>query len=210
MTNAVIVGAGANGEVYNSYLREAGVQVAGFLDDTDAKQGTSVCGVPVLGKTELIETLSGIDALYAPLGNNRARVKFHTRARRAGLKTPNYIHPSVVISPDVVIGEGVYIKPGSLVQPHVVIDDDVMIAMNVSISHHSHLCAGVFLASGTTVGAKLTIEQCAYVGLGVTIVSDKARTICEDALIGAGSVVLADVEPRTVVAGVPARVRRRI
>ena len=68
--SAAIVGAGSYGEVYLAYLEEAGIEVAGFMDDTPEKQNSDICGVPVLGTTDLLEQLGtmGIDTVYVPLG----------------------------------------------------------------------------------------------------------------------------------------------
>jgi FlaA1/EpsC-like NDP-sugar epimerase len=59
--SAVIVPGGPYGEVFLAYLEEAGIDVAGFLDDTPEKQNTDVRGVPVLGTTDLIEQLGSMD-----------------------------------------------------------------------------------------------------------------------------------------------------
>ncbi len=84
---SVIIGAGTYGEVYLAYLREAGVDVVGFLDDADAVQGREIRGVPVLGKTETLGSLAGthgVRAVYCPLGNNPLRVQFLKKARELG------------------------------------------------------------------------------------------------------------------------------
>lgn len=52
--------------------------------------------------------------------------------------------------------------------------------------------------------ASVTIGDYAWIGLGVTIL--KGVTIGEGALIAAGSVVTRDIPPRTLAAGVPAKV----
>ena len=38
MKNAIIIGAGTQGQVYASYLKEAGVNLIGFVDDNDEIQ----------------------------------------------------------------------------------------------------------------------------------------------------------------------------
>ena len=145
---SVIIGAGTYGEVYLAYLQEAGVEVIGFLDDDPKLAGTNVKGIPVLGGAGLMKTIRqthGVEAVYCPLGNNKLRVKFLSMAKEYGLKTPNYIHPSVIISPNVTIGEGVYILLGTSIMPHTVIKNYVMISMNVGLAHHNVLEEGVFL-----------------------------------------------------------------
>ena len=205
---SVIIGAGTYGEVYLAYLQEAGVDVVGFLDDDPKYEGTEVKGVPVLGGVSSLETLKdthGVEAVYCPLGNNKLRVKFLTYARDLGYKIPNFIHPSVIISPNVTIGEGVYILLGSHIMPHTVIKDFVMISMNVNVAHHNVLEEGVFLSTGCNFGASINAHKYAYCGIASTIMTG-LHELGEDCLIGAGAVVIRDVEPKAVMAGVPAKV----
>ena len=205
---SVIIGAGTYGEVYLAFLQEAGVNVVGFLDDDPKYANQSVRNIPVIGPITKLETLKetdGVEAVYCPLGNNMLRVKFLSMARRLGYKTPNYIHPSVIISPNVSIGEGVYVLLGTTIMPHTIIKDFVMISMGVHLAHHSVLDEGVFLSTGCNFGASIHAFRYAYCGISSTIMTG-IHELGEDCLIGAGAVVIRDVPDRAVVAGVPAKV----
>ena len=206
---SVIIGAGTYGEVYLSYLVEAGVEVAGFLDDNETLNGSKIRGVPVLGKISMLETLKethGIEAVYCPLGNNRLRVKFLKYAKELGYKTPNYIHPSVLISPNVHIGScGIYLLPSTVIMPCCDIKDYVMISVNSIISHHTIVEEGVFLSFGVNLGASITVHKYAYIGIGATIMTG-VHELGEDCLIGAGAVVINDVPDKAIMAGVPAKI----
>lgn len=207
---SVIIGAGTYGEVYLAYLLEAGVDIVGFLDDDPKYEGRQVRGIPVLGPISLLDTLKdtdGIEAVYCPLGNNKLRVKFLSRARELGYETPNYIHPSVIISPNVTIGKGVYILLGTTIMPHSEIEDFVMISMGVHLAHHCILEEGVFLSTGCNFGASITAHKYAYCGISSTIMTG-LHELGEDCLIGAGAVVIKDVPDKAVMAGVPAKVLR--
>lgn len=205
---SVIIGAGTYGEVYLAYLQEAGIDIVGFLDDDKKYERQQVGGVPVLGPVRLLETLKESDdvrAVYCPLGNNKLRVKFLMYARELGYEIPNYIHSSVIISPNVTIGKGVYILLGTTIMPHTVIKDFVMISMGVRLAHHNVLEEGVFLSTGCNFGASIHANNYAYCGISSTIMTG-VRELGEDCLIGAGAVVIKDVPDKAVVAGVPAKV----
>ena len=206
---SVIIGAGTYGEVYLAYLQEAGVDIIGFLDD--APKSNVIKNIPVLGGIDSLPLLKdkyGVEAVYCPLGNNKLRVKFLSYAKELGYKTPNYIHPSVIISPNVTIGDGVYILLGTTIMPYTTINNYVMISMGVHLAHHTTLEDGTFLSTGCNFGASITAHKYAYCGISSTIMTG-IKELGENCLIGAGAVVIRDVEPNTVVAGVPAKVIKR-
>ena len=204
---SIIIGAGTYGEVYLAYLREAGVNIVGFIDD--APKSDNVRGVPVLGgmdKLPLLKEMYDVEAVYCPLGNNRLRVKFLSYAKELGYHIPNFIHPSVEIAPNVKIGkEGVYILPKTIIMPWCQIEDYVMMSVGSILSHHSHLKKGCFLSFGVNFGASIVANEYAYCGISSTIMTG-LHELGEDCLIGAGAVVIRDVDPKAVVAGVPAKV----
>lgn len=207
---SIIIGAGTYGEVYLTYLQEAGIEIIGFIDDDPKFSDCIINGIPVIGKMNQLSELImkyGIDAAYCPIGDNKLRVMFLDKANDLNLLTPNYIHPSVMISPNVKIGKGVYILLGSMIMPHTVISDYTMISMNVKVAHHCLLDKGTFLSMGVCFGANIHLKQYAYVGIGAVIVTG-IKEVGTDSLIGAGAIVICDVANGTVVAGNPARVLR--
>ena len=207
---SVIIGAGTYGEVYLAYLQEAGVNVVGFLDDDPKFVGQSVGGIPVLGGVSRLIDLKeteNVEAVYCPLGNNKLRVKFLTMSTKLGYETPNYVHPSVVVSPHVKMGKGVYILLGTTIMPYADIKDYVMISMGVHLAHHTILEEGVFLSTGCNFGASIHAHKYAYCGISSTIMTGM-HELGEDCLIGAGAVVIKDVPDRAVMAGVPAKLLR--
>ena len=207
---SVIIGAGTYGEVYLSYLQEAGVEIIGFLDDSKALHGKLIHNIPVLGGTELLFSLKNthqVEAVYCPIGNNKIRVNILERAESLGYQIPNYIHPSVIISSDVSIGKGVYILLGTHIMPYVTIEDYVMISMGVNIAHHSILKKGSFLSTGVNFGASILAKEYSYIGISSTIMTG-LKELGTNCLIGAGAVVIKDVPDNAVMAGVPAKVLR--
>ena len=226
---SIIIGAGTYGEVYLAYLQEAGVDIVGFLDDNKDLHGSLVKGVRVLGGTDLLPSLRDtyqVEAVYCPIGNNKLRVRFLSLANQLGYQTPNYIHPSAIISSSVVIGKGVYVLLNTSIMPYVTIQDYVMISMNANIAHHSVLEEGTFISTGVNFGASIVAHKYSYVGISATIMTASIvahkysyvgisatimtgiKNLGEDCLVGAGAVVIKDVPDKAVVAGVPAKMLR--
>lgn len=206
---SLILGAGKYGQVYLSYLKECGVNIVGFLDDTPELQGISINGIPVLGTISTLPIWKdkiNAESVYCPIGNNIARVKFLQNAISLGYKVPNFIHPKANCSRDAKIGEhGIYVLPGTTIMPLCEIRDFVMLSVNGTVAHHSLLEEGTFLSTGVNFGTRITAHKYVYVGIGATIMTGVSE-LGENCLIGAGAVVIKDVPANAVVAGVPAKI----
>lgn len=109
----------------------------------------------------------------------------------------------VVIGDHVEIGHHCSIAQGTIeptrIDDHVKIDDCVFLAHNVHVGEAAYIIAGAEVSGSVTIGAR------AWISPEVTIINKV--TIGEDALVGIGAVVVSNVEPNTIVAGVPAKPR---
>ena len=206
---SVIIGAGTYGEVYLAYLQEAGIEIVGFLDDNPRYINQKVCGIPVLGELDFLACLKDkydVEAVYCPLGNNKLRVEILKCALSLGYEVPNFIHSTVVLSPNVKIGDkGIYILPKTVIMPWCNIHDFVMMSVNSVVSHHTILEEGVFLSFGVNFGASIIAHKYAYIGISATIMTG-VHELGENCLIGAGAVVIKDVPQNAIMAGIPAKV----
>ena len=104
------------------------------------------------------------------------------------------------------IGNNVFINYGSSIvsSAHVKIGDDCLIGTHVMVMDCDF--HRVEDKAWDTTGQPITIESRVWLGNRSIIL--KGVTIGHDAVVAAGSVVTSNVPPRTVVAGVPARVVR--
>lgn len=118
---------------------------------------------------------------------------------------------------NVTIGEGTVLNEGLTIydeyEPRVTFGKRVAVATNVTIiassnPNNSELQHIEYVRDHLIQLDRVTIGDDAWLGAGATILP--GVTIGEGAIVGAGAVVTQDVEPYTVVAGVPARAVRSL
>jgi maltose O-acetyltransferase len=85
---------------------------------------------------------------------------------------------------------------------HVFIGDDVALGQEVKILTGSHDLGGSDKRAGSLMSKPVRIGQGAWIGSGATVLP--GVTIGDGAVVMAGSVVNSDVQPSSLVAGVPA------
>ena len=109
---------------------------------------------------------------------------------------------------NITIGKRVFINFGCKFQDQggIFIDDDALIGHNTMIATLNHN----FKPSdrGSMFSAPVKIGKKVWVGSNSTILP--GVTIGDNSIIGAGSVVTKDVPPNTIVAGVPAKIIKKI
>ena len=93
---------------------------------------------------------------------------------------------------------------GIELEPQVTLAERVVVLTHTNVGYRDHPLQAHFPAST----APVTIRRGSFVGASVTVLP--GRTIGPESFVAAGSVVVDDVPPRTVVAGVPARALRAI
>ena len=124
-------------------------------------------------------------------------------AARAALHRRRGVH----VGRRVFIGTEVFIDDA--VPSSVTLEDDVTVIAQTTILGHTYYPQHFHRLLGdeaTRADLRTTICRGAYLGLRSTVLA--GVTVGEYAIVGAGSVVTADVAPYTMVAGVPARVVR--
>ena len=208
------LGAGGHAKVIIEALQEQGdCELMGLLDVNPELHGQTVLGVPVLGSDDLIPQLlqKGIHHFFLGVGSTgdtslRQRLFLYALAR--GLEPINVIHPRAVVSPSAEIGRGACILAAAVLNADAHLGENVIVNTGAVIEHDCVIGAHVHVATGACLAGGVSVGEGSHVGIGASV--RQAIRIGRNAIVGAGAVVLDDVPDRVTVAGVPARIIRKM
>jgi len=202
----IIVGAGGHGRVVLDVFRQAhDIDPVGFLDANPQLRGTEVDGVRVLGGLADLPSLltDGVDSGIVAIGDNATRNMYAQTLASHGFRLVNAIHPKASIADTAKLGTNVVVAAGAVICAHCRIGDSCIVNTASIVDHESFIGRAAHICPGSRLAGRVIVEDFAFVGIGATIV--QCLTIGRGSTVGAGAVVLRNVEPFTTVVGVPAR-----
>lgn len=207
MKNLLIIGArGFGREVYNLAVDVMNTfgefKIKGFLDDNPYLLAGIKGYPPIIDSVENYWPAME-DIFVCALGDIESKQKYVKMVTEKGGAFINLIHPKSIIRQNTQFGTGCIVQPLTLVSNEVFVGDFVTILAHSIIGHDSrignwcHLGALVFLGGFVTIADNVTIHTRATILPGLTISINST--------VGAGSVVIRDVEPGITIFGNPAK-----
>ena len=209
----VLWGGTGQAKVMRPLLAHYGARVVAVFDDTP-NLVPPFPDVPLYhgwnGFTQWIATQKR-DALgfCITIGNphGRVRMALSEKLKAEGLRCTPAIHPHSFIESNVEIGEGCQIHAGAIIGAEARLGRQCIVNTNASVDHECVLADGVEIAPGATLCGLVHVGTNGWICAGATVLP--GRTVHDDAVVGAGAVVIADVPSGMTVVGVPAVVSGR-
>lgn len=172
----VVIGAGGHGQsVAEALALQGGVSVLGFLDD-GALVGSSVLGLPVLGKVSVLADQVGhADAALVAIGNNAIREKLTEQVLAVGLALATVVHPRAWVAPSANVGPGSAIMAGAVVGTCAQLGQGSIVNCGAVVDHHAvvedfgHLGVGACMAGGTRLGRGAWMQAACALGYGAVV-----------------------------------------
>lgn len=175
-----------------------------FNDSIDNISGREIIPEDEIQKYRINDFIIGI-------GEGSIRKKIFNKF--SALNFINLIHPAATFeegSEQILMNtKGNIFCAGVRVTNNVEIGDFNLFNINSTVSHDCIIEDFVTLSPGVNIAGNVHIFSEVFVGIGATISNGKSidnkLKIAEKAIVGAGAVVVKDVEANTIVKGIPAK-----
>ena len=215
MTNRkiLIIGAGGSGREIFSLIEDINKVTPGSWDiqgfssiDKPNSEVLERLNAKYLGKPQdLKKNISNLSNWHfvVGIGNPSDRRQMEEVGKSHGLKLATLIHPNAQIGSDVEIQEGSVICANVVLTTNIRIGKSVQVNIGCIIAHDVVIEDYVTLAQSVNLTGNVTIKSNSVLYTKSTVIPN--IVIGENVIVGAGSLVINDVQKNTKVAGVPAK-----
>ena len=208
MKDLIIVGTGGVGRETAQIVEEINKvkkewNILGFIDDNKDLIGKLINGYRVIGNRIYLNYFEREVYVVIAIANYSVKKELVKFLTNKNIKYATIIHPSVKINETVKIGEGSIVYPGVIMTVNIDVGNHVIISPKCGIGHDTIIEDYVTLLWNVNVSGSERIRQGATLGSGCTII--QGLEIGKNSFVGAGAVVIRDVEENKTAVGVPSR-----
>jgi sugar O-acyltransferase (sialic acid O-acetyltransferase NeuD family) len=206
MNHLLIVGTGGQGKVVLDCAKYKYQKISFLTNDSRSKgiEGYTTIYEQNISDEYILKTF---DEIIVAIGNNNARLSLSLKYETQGIKLATIIHPSAVISESARIGEGSVVFANSVINANAKTGKACIINTSAVIEHDCVLADGVHISPNTAMGGTVNVGEKTWICIGSSIANN--IKIGKNSIIGAGAVVIKDVPNNVMVAGVPARIKKK-
>lgn len=203
-TEIIVAGAGAHAKVCVEILHAMGKYVAYCVGKEDSP--SRCVGVPVLIGDEHLSALraQGYAKLFIAVASNSLRNQLAKLGCGFGYQLVNAISPSAIISPSAKLGHGIAVMPNAVINAEATIEDLAIINTGATVDHDCHIGRASHIAPQCGLAGNVSVGALSFLGIGTKVIPD--IRIGRNVTIGAGGVVIRDIDDGVTAVGVPARV----
>lgn len=168
-----------------------------FVDE-NARDGETIYNFSVVKDYKITD-----EKVFVAIGDNEKRAKIAEKYKN---NLVNIISKDSYIGKDAKIKENacIFIGHKAYIGPLSKIEDFVVINTSASIDHECIINKGATIAPNATLCGKVIIDFMTWVGAG-SIIKENTK-ITNNTIIGAGAVVVKDINEKGTYVGCPARI----
>lgn len=197
-----ILGAGGHAKVVADNAEVCGWSVEIFDDKWPAVD--FLRHWPVVGDTSmLLQRLAEYEGVIVAIGNNEIRRQKMMDLVNSGASLINLIHPSASISQYANFGKGVVVFAGVVVNSGANISDGAILNTSCSVDHDCSVGEFVHISPGARLAGEVVVGPLSWIGIGACV--RQSISIGARVKVGAGAVVVKDIDSDITVVGVPAK-----
>lgn len=208
MKDLVIVGTGGVGketalivEDINEISQEW--NLLGFIDDNKELIGKEINGYKVLGDREFLNNFDKEVYVVIAIADYCIKEELVKYLTNKNIQYETLIHPSVKINRTISIGKGCIIYQNVIMTVNINIGNHVIISPKCGIGHDSLIEDYVTVLWNVNISGSERIRQGVTLGSGCTII--QGLEIGRGSFVGAGAVVIRDIDESKTAVGVPTR-----
>ncbi|NUU60943.1 acetyltransferase [Paenibacillus agri] len=170
--------------------------------DTSEKIAESQIDCPIISNIDDYTPLEN-DVVVCAVGNPIGKLNIVNRLKEKNVQFTNIIHPTVIIGSGVQLGIGIVLCPYTTVSVNAQLRDHVAVNICCTIGHDSKIGEGAVISAHCDITGFCEIDDGVFLGSGARLLPNS--NVGSFATVGAGCVVLKEVEAYKTVVGVPAR-----
>ncbi|MDO4174404.1 MAG: acetyltransferase, partial [Eubacteriales bacterium] len=209
MKDLYIIGAGGFGKEVACLVERINKikptwNLKGFIDDDIERHGHIEGGYVVIGDCDYLNNLTKETWAVCAIGSAKIRKLVIDK-----FSNNRYLHFATLIDPSAMllncksIGKGSVVWAGSILSVDSFIGDHVIVNLACTIGHDVQLNDFVTVYPGTNISGNVVVGECSELGTGMQIIQGK--TIAPQSIIGAGAVVVKNIEEAGTYVGSPAK-----
>lgn len=182
--------------------------IKGFVDRDKPENGKSVCvgqqEIPYLGDDTYLENIQHDVQVAIAVGSPMLRKKIADKfGKNTHIHFPNVILGNTFVCEDVKMGKGCIVSMDSRISTNVKLGDFVFMNTGSMVCHDGKIGDFVTLSPDVKLAGNVSVGACTDIGIGTKVIQE--TKIGEHVIVGAGSVVIRDMESHITAVGVPAR-----
>ncbi|NOX75387.1 MAG: acetyltransferase [Gammaproteobacteria bacterium] len=205
----ILLGGGGHATVLAEILHAMGTLPAS-LAALDAPLTGLLAGLPFLGgddavmsyATDTVQLINGLGSI----ADTRARTEIYQRFSAAGYGFAAVRHSAAIVSSSAEAGKGLHVLAGAIINSEARLGDNVLVNSRALVEHHCNIGDHCHIASGAVLCGSCRLGIGVHVGAGAVV--KQGVSIGDGAVIAAGAVVIGDVPAHSLMAGVPAQIKR--
>ena len=203
----IIVGAGGLGREVFSWLSQEikekhNYKIKGFIDDNPRSLDNFEYPAKILSSIDNYMPKYG-DQFVLSILDPKLKKQIVDSLSQRGARFYKLIHPISIIGTNVKIGEGCVICPNCILTNDIKIGNFVFINTNSTIGHDTIIGDFTSVNGNVDITGKVKVGKGCLFGVGAKVIP--GRTIGDDVVIGAGSIVIRNIKSNESVFGNPAK-----